>query len=214
MASTRPPAATNPGSASPTAWALQNRHIYSVRLHPDGTLFCSITGKRSGRNFSPGSRLWRSRDGGFSWECLTADLDLRWAGNFDFDPANSNFIYLTAASIPGKSQGGLYMTKDAGKTWTQLVGDGMPPQKRLPARLSRYARTFFVKVHPRSPRRIYLGATTHGLFLSEGGGQSWCEIRGIPFTACQRVTFDPGDHGTIWVATLGGGVWKGPAGGL
>ncbi len=188
----------------------QNRHVYSIRIHPDGTLFCSITGKRSGMKFAPGSGLWRSKDGGRTWQCITQNLDLRWAGDFDFHPQNSNIIYLAAASAPGFSQGGLYKTTDGGKTWHHLVGDGLPDEKRLPKDLCSFTHAFFVRVDPENPNRIFLGATTHGLFVSEDAGKTWREVRGIPFTGCQRVTFDPRNHNIIWVTTFGGGAFTGP----
>lgn len=197
--------------ASEGLGAETNRHVYSVRLHPDGTLFCSITGRRTGRDFATPSGLYRSRDGALSWEPLSESLDLRWAGDFAFDPRDSNIIYLAAASAPGYSQGGLYNTTDGGVTWRKLIGDDLEEARRLPMDLSSYTHAFFVTVDEQNPERVYLGATTHGLFLSEDGGETWREVLGIPFTACQRVTIDPQDRGIIWVSTFGGGVWKGPA---
>jgi len=191
-----------------------NRHVYSVRRHPDGALFCSITGRRSDRDFAPGSGLFRSRDEGATWESVTEGLDLRWAGDFDFDPADSGTVYLAAASAPGHSQGGIYKTSDGGRTWRRLLGDDMDEAHRLPPELCSFTHAFFASVDPRDARRVYLGATTHGLFLSEDAGETWAEVRGLPFTACQRVAFAPEDAGTIWVCTFGGGVWKGPARGV
>lgn len=183
----------------------ENMHVYSVKLHPDGTLFCSVTGKRSGLDFADGSGLYRSRDGGENWQCISPPL--KWAGDFDFDPRDSRIIYLSAASAPkGYSQGGLYKTTDGGQTWRRVVKEG-----DLPRELQGFIHAFFVTVNPKRPNVIYLSATTHGLFLSEDGGEHWREVHGIPFTAVQRVTFDPDDENTIWVTTFGGGVWKGPA---
>ena len=191
-----------------------NRHVYSVRLHPDGTLFCSITGARAGGDFALPSGLYRSRDGAASWESISDSLELRWAGDFDFHPADSNTIYLAASSAPGYSQGGIYKTTDGGAHWRELLGDSLDDAHRLPLDLLSYSHSFFVKVDEQNPNRVYLSATTHGLLLSEDAGETWKEIMGLPFTGCQRVTFDPQDRSTIWVSTFGGGVWKGPASGV
>jgi photosystem II stability/assembly factor-like uncharacterized protein len=188
-----------------------NKDVYSVRLHPDGTLLCSVTGKRTGNEFATPSGLYRSRDGGATWQGISGSLDLRWAGDFDFDPNNSAVIYLTAAAAPGHSQGGIYKTTDGGATWRQLLGDGMPENKRLPADLEGYVHAFSVTVDKTRPDRVFLGAVTHGVFVSQDAGESWTELTGIPFQACQRVMVDPTDAGTIWVTSFGGGVWKGPA---
>jgi len=181
-----------------------NRHIYSVKLHPDGTLFCSITGKRTGTQFADGSGLYRSRDKGKSWQIISPPL--KWAGDFDFDPRDSRILYLAAATPPGFPQGGLYKTADGGVTWRQVLKEG-----DFPKDLGSYVHAFFVAVNPKRPDMVYLSATTHGLFLSENAGATWCEVKGIPFAPLQRVTFDPDNDAIIWVTSFGGGVWKGPA---
>ena len=181
----------------------ENRHIYSVKRHADGTLFCSITGKRQGMEFTPGG-LYRSTDGGASWECITASLTLHWPGDFDLDPNDSNTIYLAAATAPQHEEGGIYKTTDGGKRWERLPVE-------FPAELLSYVQAFFVTVNPQRPDVVYLGTATHGLFVTQDAGRTWREMRGVPFTACQRVAFDPQDPNTIWVTTFGGGVWRGPA---
>ena len=200
------------GSWTPRSQGLgssANRHVYSVRLHPDGTLFCSITGQRTGSTFSLPSGLWRSGNGGASWESISDNLQLRWAGDFDFDPADSKIIYLAASTAPGYDQGGIYKTTDGGATWREMLGDRLDPSRRLPQDLLSYSHCFFVKVDEQRPQRVYMGPISHGLFISEDAGETWKEALGIPFGACTRVTIDPQDRSTIWVATFGGGVWKG-----
>jgi photosystem II stability/assembly factor-like uncharacterized protein len=185
----------------------ENQHLYSLKLHADGTLFCSVTGRRQGREFSGGSGLYRSRDGGESWQLISPPL--KWAGDFDCDPRDSRILYLTAASAPGHAEGGLYKTLDGGAHWMQLL-----KESDFPAELNSFVHAFFVRINPQQPNRIYLSATTHGLFLSENAGRSWREVRGVPYQAVQRVSFDPQDDNTIWLTTFGGGVWRGPALGI
>ena len=180
----------------------ENMHVYSLKLHSDGMLFCSVTGKRTGSQFADGSGLYRSTDGGESWELIS--LPIKWVGDFDLDPRDSRVIYLTAASAPGYSQGGLYKTTDGGTTWEQPL-----KQDDFPKDLRSYVHAFFVTVNPKRPETVYLSATTHGLFVTEDAGENWREVSGIPFTPTQRVTFDPDDQDIIWVTTFGGGVWKG-----
>ena len=185
----------------------ENKHAYSIKRHPDGTLFCSVTGKRAGNEFVEGSGLYRSINQGKTWQLISPPL--KWAGDFDFDPASSRTIYLTASTAPRHPQGGLYRTTDAGESWTQVVKEADLPQELHP-----FIHAFFVTVHPKRSRTVYFSAYTHGLFLSEDAGESWREVKGIPFTGVQRVTFDPLIEGAIWVTTHGGGVWIGPERGL
>ena len=86
----------------------------------------------------------------------------------------------------------------------------MPEGKRLPADVHGFTHAFFVTVDKTRPERVFLGAVTHGIFVSLDAGENWQELKGLPFAACQRVTIDPSDPGTMWVTTFGGGVWKGP----
>jgi photosystem II stability/assembly factor-like uncharacterized protein len=185
----------------------ENMHAYLVKLHPDGTLLCTVTGKRSGTEFSDGSGLYRSRDGGQHWQCISPPL--KWANGFDFDPRDSRTIYVAVSTAPRHPQGGLYKTSDGGASWQQVVKEG-----DLPRELHGFIHAFFVSLHPTKPNTVYFSTLTHGLFISEDGGSTWREVHGIPFTGVNRVTFDPLDDDTIWLTTEGGGVWKGPARGL
>jgi photosystem II stability/assembly factor-like uncharacterized protein len=184
----------------------KNRHVYRLKLCRDGTLYCTITGRRVRRRFAVPGGLYRSRDGGRTWTELTAGLGLRWPGDVDTPPDDSRTIYLAAASPPGYPQGGVYASVDDGRTWRRALGED-----QLSQALSTYAHVLFVTVDPSRPTTIYAGATTHGLFVSHDAGESWQEVPGIPFAGCQRVAFDPADPAALWVTTFGGGVWTGPA---
>jgi len=185
-----------------------NQHTWMVKRTADGTLYCSITGKRSGSSFSVPGGLYRSTDGGASWSLTHPGLSLHWAGGFDIHPDQPNTIFLAAATAPQKPEGGLYRTADGGATWTQVVRDG-----DLVGEPS-WIQAFFVTIDPNNPDRIYFSTTAHGLWLSEDGGDTWSKFNGIPFNAVQQVTIDPRNPEKIWVSTFGGGVWHGPAKGV
>jgi len=184
----------------------ENRHVYRLKLCGDGTLYCTIAGRREQRRFPIPGGLYRSRDGGRTWTELTANMGLLWPGDVDTPPDDSRTIYLGAASAPGYSQGGVYKSVDDGKTWCCALGE-----EQLPEALCTYAHALFVTVDPLRPATVYVGVTTHGLFVSHDAGASWQEVPGIPFAGCQRVAFDPADPAVLWVTTFGGGVWKGTA---
>ena len=183
-----------------------NRHVYRLKLCGDGTLYCTITGCREQRRFPVPGGLYRSRDDGETWVELTANLGLRWPGDVDTLRDDSGTIYLGAASAPGYSQGGVYKSVDDGNTWCCVLSE-----TQLSNELCTYAHALYVTVDPLRSDTVYTGVTTHGLFVSHDAGSSWQEVRGIPFTGCQRVAFDPADPAAIWVTTFGGGVWKGTA---
>jgi photosystem II stability/assembly factor-like uncharacterized protein len=131
-------------------------------------------------------------------------MDLRWVGDVETAPNDPRVIYLGAASAPGYPQGGVYKSCDDGKSWSCVLSEAQLPQD-----LCSYAHALFITVDPLRPNTVYVGATTHGLFVSHDAGTSWQEVRGIPFAACQRVGFDPADPNALWVTTFGAGVWRG-----
>jgi hypothetical protein len=55
------------------------------------------------------------------------------------------------------------------------------------------------------------GAPSDGLWLSKDNGKTWRGFKSLPFSNIQRVQFDPADEQTIYLATFGGSIWKGPA---
>ena len=182
-----------------------NMHAWLVRRTGDGTLYCTVTGKRQGLQFDVPGGLYRSVDGGESWAIAHPGLTLHWAGGFAVHPEDAKTIFLAAATAPQKPEGGLYRTRDGGATWQQVVRDG-----DLPGSPS-YIQAFFVTVDPRHPERVYFSTTAHGLWLSRDGGDRWEKIEGLPFRSAHRIAFDPEDADRMWISTFGGGGWTGPA---
>jgi photosystem II stability/assembly factor-like uncharacterized protein len=178
-----------------------NRRVVRVQLHKDGTLFALVTALRSGRSYVPeGPGLYRSRDGGGTWALISGPQSLSWSKDFAVDPSDSRRIFVAAADA-GESRGGLYGTRDGGATWTLVARKG--PQH------------FSAAFSPHHPGWIYMtlceGAPGPALWLSRDGGETWEPFRSLPFRNAQRVCFDPGDPGAIYLTTFGASVLKGPA---
>ncbi|MCD6506795.1 hypothetical protein J7M22_09240 [Candidatus Poribacteria bacterium] len=178
-----------------------NMHVYSLRLHPDGTLFCLITGKRDGVDFPVPGGLWMSRDGGESWHPIADSLNLYWPMGFAVHPKDSRIIYLCASDAPRLGGGGLYKTTDGGKTWRKL-------DVYFPPEYLSYVHTFTPVIHPNDPNIVLLTTGTHGIFVSEDDGETWHEWKVIPFMNTHRITFDPSNSDVMYITTFGGGVWR------
>jgi photosystem II stability/assembly factor-like uncharacterized protein len=169
--------------------------------HRDATLFCLVTAlRKDGQFVAQGPGLYRSKDGGESWEWINQSQPLLWPKDYDVDPRDSRTVYL-GASDADNAEGGLYRTTDGGANWSRVARKG--------------TECFGATVHPRKPDWVYLciteSAPDAGLWLSKDAGKSWTALEGLPFKNAQRVTFDPKDDSVIYVSTFGASVWKGPA---
>jgi len=185
-----------------------NLHAYKVFVHPKtGDVYCSITAFRiNGNEFPVPGGLWKSTNGGDSWVDLTHELGLHWPGGFAVNPNDPNIIYLAAATIAGGPEGGIYATRDGGKTWKRLLKDA--DFAAIGGRA--YVHAFYVNLDPTNPDHVYLGTVGHGLWVSLDAGKTWKQINGLPFAYPTNVTFDPENADLMYVCTWGGGTWHGP----
>ncbi|MFC1451738.1 WD40/YVTN/BNR-like repeat-containing protein [Verrucomicrobiota bacterium] len=183
-----------------------NRQVYSIQRWRDGTLFCSVAGRRKGRGVE--SRLtgglYVSTDGAEHWIKISSTAMFRTV-DFAIDPEDRNTIYVAAMDGLGH-KGGVYKTTDAGRTWRLSVPD-------YDKAFCGYIEGYSVFLHPRNPEVVYFFANTHGFFVSYDAGETWRECRAPdcpPFRNCQRIFWDPEDLKTVYIPTFGGGIWKGP----
>lgn len=155
---------------------------------------------------TPDRGVYRSTDGGQTWQKVLFTNDSTGAIDLSLDPGNPQIIYaaLWATRRPPwtvypSSHGpgsGLYKSTDGGSTWTQLTG-GLPAD---PGRIG-------VAVAPSDPNRVYAmvdaSAKEGGLYRSDDAGATWKLMdnenriwnRGWYF---ESVTVDPKDANTLY----------------
>ena len=116
--------------------------------------------------------LWQTPDGGITWRSLFESGGTLSLGAVTLAPSDPNVVYLgTGEHNPRNSTSigdGVYRSTDAGETWTH-VG------------LSNTERIARIRVHPRDPDLVYVGAMGHlwgpnaerGVYRSRDGGGSW-----------------------------------------
>ncbi len=167
--------------------------IGCVTLDPNNphTVWVGTGENNNQRSVAYGDGLYRSRDGGKSWDKMGLE-NSEHIGMIKVDPRNSNVVYV-AAYGPLWSEGGdrgLYKTTDGGSTWNKIL------------EVDQY--TGFNEVHldPRNPDVIY--ATAHqrmrkvwtyvgggpgsGMYKSTDGGKSFREIKsGLPAGKMGRI---------------------------
>jgi len=151
------------------------------------------------------SWLYESVDGAASWHRLSK-LDVSDDLILDhilIDPANPSLI-LVAAWTVGHPDGGVWISHDAGRTWTMAQG------------LRGQSTRAFVQA-PSNPRILFAGGLT-GVFRSLDSGATWSLIS--PFGSreiheIESLAVDPYDPNVIyagtwhlpWKTTDGGSTW-------
>jgi photosystem II stability/assembly factor-like uncharacterized protein len=133
----------------------------------------------------PGSGLFKSTDGGTTWQPLTQGLPSfrDGLGRIGVTVAPSNRNRLFAVVDAGAALSGIYRSDDAGASWARVNGD-----PRVVARPSDAAD---IRVDPRNPDIVYV--PTIVTWKSIDGGRTFTGIRGAP---------GGDDYQKIWINPL------------
>jgi len=102
-------------------------------------------------------RVFRTRDGGNTWQSISAQLPNRVPTDLAVDPNDDRNVYITYSGF-GTSH--VFKSNNSGDTW-QDIGIGLPD---LP--------TNAVIVDPLYPNHVYVGADL-GVYASTDGGNTW-----------------------------------------
>ncbi|HYU34358.1 MAG TPA: hypothetical protein VEW48_19570 [Thermoanaerobaculia bacterium] len=152
-----------------------SQQIGKVLIHPRNpdVVYAAALGHPYGPNAERG--VFRSKDGGRTWQKVLGKDDDTGATDLVFEPGNPEVIYAalwqtrrTPWNVYPPSNGpgsGLYKSTDGGETWTQITGHGFPSK---PGRIG-------LAVAPSRPQRVYamIDAEEGGLYRSDDGGATW-----------------------------------------
>jgi photosystem II stability/assembly factor-like uncharacterized protein len=194
------------------------RHIGRVRVHPadPDLVYVAALGHAWGPNRQRG--VFRSRDGGATWDQVLFGSERTGAIDLSMDPHNPRFLYAAlwqAHRTPwsmssGGPESSLWQSTDGGDTWRDITRNPGLPRGVL-GRIG-------VVVSPADGRRLYavIEADDGALFRSDDGGATWQRaseepgLRGRPWYY-MHVFADPRDVDTVWVADYA--LWKSIDGG-
>ena len=196
-------------------------NIGGIRVHPSNPDVAFVAA--IGNPFKPTNDrgLYRTSDGGKSWQRVLYVSDSTGAVDVEFQPGNPNTVYASMwrgerkpwTIISGAREGGVYKSTDGGATWRKL-GSGLPTD--LVGKSN-------VAVTPADPNLVWVLVEAKpggGLYRSNDAGESftlasnYAQLITRPFYYT-NITAHPKDANTVWVGaegfhktTDGGKSWR------
>ena len=185
--------------------------VGKIEVHPNNPDL--VYAAALGNAFSPNPErgVYRSKDGGATWQQILFVSDSTGAVDLAMNPNNPREIYAAMwraerkpwTLIDGGQEGGIWKTVDSGDNWEKLEG-GLPT-----GLLGRIGLT----VSPANSNRVWAQIQAReedagGLYRSDDAGKTWKKInrhhklkqRGWYYS---HITADPQDENTIYASNTG-----------
>ena len=156
------------------------RHISKISVHPEDPklVYVAALGHVWGPNEERG--IFRSKDGGQSWEKILYNTPEAGGIDISMDPNNPQRLFASLYQLRGypwthQSGGphsGLFRSEDGGDTWTEISRNpGLPP-----GILGKIG----VAICPAKPERVWalIEAEDGGLYRSDDSGETWEKLTG------------------------------------
>src|SRR5690349_11536931 len=186
------------------------RQIARIRIHPRNpdVVYVAALGHVWGPNDQRG--VFRSKDGGKTWEKVLSRGNKAGAIDLILDPSNANVLYAGFWEVyrkpwtleSGGPGGGIFKSTDGGDTWNELTKNpGLP--KGIVGNIG-------ITVSPANPDRVWaiVEAEDGGVFRSDNGGNTWTKVneerrlrqRAWYYT---RIYADPKNADAVYVLNTG-----------
>ena len=199
-----------------------SRHIGQIRIHPQNPdiVYVAALGHAFGPNDERG--VFRSSDGGGSWERVLHVSDRAGAVDIALDATNPRILYASIWQvhrhfwelISGGPGSGLWKSTDGGDNWTEITRNPGLPQEGLLGKIG-------ITVSPAQPSRVWAiveaedaapdasGARrrTSGVYRSDDRGATWVhltdnqDLLNRPWYY-MHIFADPQDPDTVYVNNL------------
>lgn len=200
---------TDAGQTWTQAGLKDSRHIPRVRIHPRNPdlVYAAVLGHLFGPSQERG--VYRTKDGGRTWERILFANENAGAIDLVVDPGNPRILYAstwrvrrTPYSLESGGEGSaLWKSTDGGDTWKNLSRNKGLPKGPLGI--------IGVSVSRSNPQNVYaiVEAAEGGVFRSRDGGETWekaNESRDLRQRAWYytRIHADPQDEDTVYVVNV------------
>src|SRR5712691_2262377 len=198
-----------------------SRHISRIRVHPTKAdlVYVAAMGHAFGPNEQRG--LYRSKDGGKTWERILFVNRDSGAVDLAMDPTNPRILYASTWRFrrgpyffeSGGEGSALWKSTDGGDTWRELSRNKGMPKGTLGI--------IGVSVSPSNPQNVYtiVEAKDGGVYRSRDSGDTWqrtsdsADLRQRAWYY-SRIYADPKDEDSVYVVNVrfhkskdGGKTW-------
>jgi photosystem II stability/assembly factor-like uncharacterized protein len=198
----------------------ETRHIGEIRIHPENPDLVYVAALGHASKDNPERGLYRSNDGGGSWELVLHVGEGAGAVDVAMDPNNPRILFATIWQArrtfwsidSGGPDCGLWRSRDGGDSWENITRNkGMP--EGVVGKMG-------VAVSPAQSGRVWAiieaEGRKRGLYRSDDVGETWTKTSSKPELAWrpwyyQHVIAHPTDPETVFVMNMK--AWKSIDGG-
>jgi photosystem II stability/assembly factor-like uncharacterized protein len=186
------------------------RQISRIRVHPKNPDIVYVAGQ--GHVWGPNDQrgVFRSKDGGKTWEKVLYRGNKAGASDLSMDPNNPSVLYAGLWEVyrkpwtleSGGSSSGIFKSTDGGDTWTDIT--------RNPGLAKGTIGIVGIAVSPANSERVWaiVEAEDGGVFRSDNAGRTWTKVneerrlrqRAWYYT---RIYADPKNPDTCYVLNTG-----------
>jgi photosystem II stability/assembly factor-like uncharacterized protein len=162
--------------------------------------------------------LYRSPDGGYSWEAINAPFNGVAILSIAIHPHDTQRVYAGTAN-------GLYESRDGGGSWQLMEALSLDTSALTAADLDnpyanqQYPFVFDVEFDPADPNTIYLATVPGGVWRSTDGGQTWTQAAAgmdpnepvyelVPDRNRPGVWYASSGMSGVFYTTDGGQMWQ------
>ena len=199
----------------------ETRHIGEIQIHPENPDLVYVAALGHAAKDNPERGIYRSADGGETWELVLHVAENAGAVDISMDPNNPRIIFATTwearrnfwSMNSGGPGSGIWRTSDGGDTWENLsTNPGLPE-----GTLGKIGVAVSPAQHGRLWAIVEAEGRKRGLYRSDDHGDTWTKTSSKPELAWRpwyymHVYAHPTDPNTVWVLDMQ--AWKSIDGGV